>query len=227
MRRSFLALLLFCGTAAAQTFPAKPVKLIVTYPPGGSSDLMSRVYGAKLAELWGQQVIIESKPGAAGSIGSELCRQLCAFRPARIVLVEQAENALFNIHRQLLTLHPEVELVPSIADVCDRARMEGILRREEPVAHVLSVEEGRLVQKQLELELKLARMAALSGEAQAFQASLATASDLLARDFDASAAAVEGARVLLEQMRALDIAPAKPDISRSLTLLRAIPAGGG
>lgn len=56
---------------SAQTWPTKPVKLIVTYPPGGSSDLMSRVYGAKLGELWGQQVIIESKPGAAGSIGMD------------------------------------------------------------------------------------------------------------------------------------------------------------
>jgi len=69
----FLALLvsLFCAAAFAQTFPTKPVRLIVTYPPGGSSDLMSRVYGAKLAEFWGQQVIIESKPGAAGSIGMD------------------------------------------------------------------------------------------------------------------------------------------------------------
>src|SRR5512134_3886844 len=65
-------LLAFVSTAAlAQAWPAKPVKLIVTYPPGGSSDLMSRVYGAKLGELWGQQVIIESKPGAAGSIGMD------------------------------------------------------------------------------------------------------------------------------------------------------------
>jgi tripartite-type tricarboxylate transporter receptor subunit TctC len=60
-----------CGTALAQTYPSKPVRLIVTYPPGGSSDLMSRVFGAKLGELWGQSVIIESKPGAAGSIGTE------------------------------------------------------------------------------------------------------------------------------------------------------------
>ena len=59
-----------CG-ASAQAYPTKPVKLIVTYPPGGSSDLMARVFGAKLAELWGQQVIIESKPGAAGAIGTE------------------------------------------------------------------------------------------------------------------------------------------------------------
>ena len=71
MRKVLLGLLLVSGTALAQTFPTKPVKLIVTYPPGGSSDLMSRVYGAKLAELWGQQVIIESKPGAAGSIGMD------------------------------------------------------------------------------------------------------------------------------------------------------------
>jgi tripartite-type tricarboxylate transporter receptor subunit TctC len=71
MRTLLLGLLFVSGTAFAQSFPTKPVKLIVTYPPGGSSDLMSRVYGAKLAELWGQQVIIESKPGAAGSIGMD------------------------------------------------------------------------------------------------------------------------------------------------------------
>jgi tripartite-type tricarboxylate transporter receptor subunit TctC len=71
MKTILLGLLFTCGAAMAQSFPTKPVKLIVTYPPGGSSDLMSRVYGAKLAELWGQQVIIESKPGAAGSIGMD------------------------------------------------------------------------------------------------------------------------------------------------------------
>ena len=71
MKKLLLGLLLVSGTALAQSFPTKPVKLIVTYPPGGSSDLMSRVYGAKLGELWGQQVVIESKPGAAGSIGMD------------------------------------------------------------------------------------------------------------------------------------------------------------
>jgi tripartite-type tricarboxylate transporter receptor subunit TctC len=55
----------------AQTYPNKPVRLIVTYPPGGSSDLMARVFGAKLAELWGYQVIVESKPGAAGAVGMD------------------------------------------------------------------------------------------------------------------------------------------------------------
>jgi tripartite-type tricarboxylate transporter receptor subunit TctC len=76
LKRAFSALVaiaaaLGAATAAAQTYPSKPVRLIVTYPPGGSSDLMGRVLGQKLSELWGQQVIIESKPGAAGSIGME------------------------------------------------------------------------------------------------------------------------------------------------------------
>jgi tripartite-type tricarboxylate transporter receptor subunit TctC len=66
-----LLLVFVCGNALAQSFPSKPVRLIVTYPPGGSSDLMARVFGQKLSEVWGQQVLVESKPGAAGSIGME------------------------------------------------------------------------------------------------------------------------------------------------------------
>jgi tripartite-type tricarboxylate transporter receptor subunit TctC len=76
MRRLFiiafgLAAALAATPALAQAYPAKPVKLIVTYPPGGSSDLLARVFGQKLSEVWGQPVIVESKPGAAGSIGME------------------------------------------------------------------------------------------------------------------------------------------------------------
>src|SRR5258708_13644374 len=55
----------------AQTYPSKPVRLIVTYPPAGSSDLMARILGQKLSDLWGQPVIVENKAGAAGSIGME------------------------------------------------------------------------------------------------------------------------------------------------------------
>jgi len=67
----FVFAALCAAIASAQTYPAKPVRLVVTYPPGGSSDLMGRVLGQKLAEMWGQQVIIDNKPGAAGSIGME------------------------------------------------------------------------------------------------------------------------------------------------------------
>ena len=62
----------------AQAFPNRPVKLVVTYPPGGSSDLMARIMGQKLSEYWNQPVIIESKPGAAGSIGMEFAARQAA-----------------------------------------------------------------------------------------------------------------------------------------------------
>src|SRR5256884_3580565 len=59
------------SAALAETYPSKPVRLIVTYPRAGSSDLMGRILGQKLAEFWGQPVIVENKPGAAGSIGMD------------------------------------------------------------------------------------------------------------------------------------------------------------
>src|SRR5258708_36001805 len=71
MNKLFFLLLFVSAAAFGQAYPAKPVRLIVSYPPGGSSDLMSRVYGAKLSELWGQPVIIESKPRAQGAGGTE------------------------------------------------------------------------------------------------------------------------------------------------------------
>jgi tripartite-type tricarboxylate transporter receptor subunit TctC len=66
-----LAVATLAPMAQAQKFPDRPIKFIVPYPAGGSSDLMARVMGQKLSEVWGQPVVIESKPGAAGSIGME------------------------------------------------------------------------------------------------------------------------------------------------------------
>lgn len=62
----------FCGgVVQAQNYPNKLVRFIVTYPAGGSSDVMARIIGQQLSEYWGQQVIVESRPGADGSIGME------------------------------------------------------------------------------------------------------------------------------------------------------------
>ena len=55
--------------ASAQTYPEKPIKIIVPFPPGGSIDLAPRVVGQRLGEILGQNVIIENKPGASGKIG--------------------------------------------------------------------------------------------------------------------------------------------------------------
>ena len=55
--------------ALAQNFPNRPIKMIVTNPPGGSADIMARLLAQKLSDIWKQPVIVENKPGAAGSIG--------------------------------------------------------------------------------------------------------------------------------------------------------------
>jgi tripartite-type tricarboxylate transporter receptor subunit TctC len=58
------------GAAIAQTFPSKPISLIVTYPAGGGADAMARLIAPKLGELLGQSVVVENKPGASGQIGA-------------------------------------------------------------------------------------------------------------------------------------------------------------
>jgi FlaA1/EpsC-like NDP-sugar epimerase len=70
--------------------------------------------------------------GAGGSIGSELCRQVARFKPASLVLVEQAEFNLFSIHQELLAGFPELDIRPLICDVCDSARLDAIFESEKP-----------------------------------------------------------------------------------------------
>ena len=58
--------------ALAQIYPSKPIRVIVPYPPGGTSDILTRLLGAKLTESWGQQVIADNRSGASGNIGAGL-----------------------------------------------------------------------------------------------------------------------------------------------------------
>jgi len=64
--------ILFWGFAAAQAFPARPVRLVVAFPPGGGNDILARLVGAKMQDAWGQPVVVENKPGANAIIGTEL-----------------------------------------------------------------------------------------------------------------------------------------------------------
>jgi FlaA1/EpsC-like NDP-sugar epimerase len=70
--------------------------------------------------------------GAGGSIGSEMCRQLCYFNPKLLLLIEQAENPLFYIERELSTKFPTVHTKSIICDITDRARVDGIFKNYNP-----------------------------------------------------------------------------------------------
>jgi tripartite-type tricarboxylate transporter receptor subunit TctC len=65
------ALMALAGTAAGQGFPSKTVRFVITYPMGGGSELTARPIAQKLSERWGQQVVVESRPGGSAMIGTD------------------------------------------------------------------------------------------------------------------------------------------------------------
>lgn len=73
--RHFVMLFLFCGLTqmvAAQSYPTKPIRLVIPYPPGGPTDFVGRAVAAKLGELLGQQMVVDNRPGAGTVIATEM-----------------------------------------------------------------------------------------------------------------------------------------------------------
>src|SRR5471030_3278128 len=80
----------------AQTYPAKPVRLIVPYPPGGGTDIFARILGVRLGEALGQQVVIDNRAGAAGVLGADAAAK--AAPDGYTLVVGQASNLAINQH---------------------------------------------------------------------------------------------------------------------------------
>lgn len=82
-------------------------------------------------QLEGQTILVT---GAGGSIGSEICRQVLAFEPAKLILLGHGENSIYSIHRELTTLDPQrkVEILPIIADIQDRECIFYLMEKYHP-----------------------------------------------------------------------------------------------
>ncbi len=65
------SLALLAWPAVAQSYPAKPIKIVVPFPAGGTSDVLARLIGQKMTESWGQPVVVENKPGSSGNLGAD------------------------------------------------------------------------------------------------------------------------------------------------------------
>ncbi len=65
------SLALLAWPATAQTYPVKPVKIVVPFPAGGTSDVLARLIGQKMTENWGQPVVVENRPGSSGNLGAD------------------------------------------------------------------------------------------------------------------------------------------------------------
>ena len=67
-----LMLSLAADAQTAANYPSKPIKIVVPFPAGGTSDVLARLFGQKMTESWGQPVVVENRPGASGNLGADL-----------------------------------------------------------------------------------------------------------------------------------------------------------
>lgn len=99
------------GGHAQQNYPTKPIRLIVPFPGGGQTDVVARALSQKLAEVFGQSVVVDNRPGAAGSIGAEIAVRAPA-DGYTMVMVSTSYAA--NVALYKLTYDPVNDVVPII-----------------------------------------------------------------------------------------------------------------
>ena len=112
MKRLALLVLAFlvCGAAAAQSYPAKPVRFVVPFPPGNAGDLMARMLAEKMTASMGQSIIVDNRPGAGGNIGAEYAAKAPA--DGYTVLIAASGIVTANAFLYKLSFDPQKDLAP-------------------------------------------------------------------------------------------------------------------
>ena len=112
-----LSVALVSGTAFAQKFPEKPVKIIVPFAPGGGADMLARTLTAGLTETWGQPVVVENRAGASGNIGAEAVARaepdghiLLLTSSAFVINPGMSSNLPFNVEKDFTPITLAAEL---------------------------------------------------------------------------------------------------------------------
>ena len=116
MRRflTLAAAALMASVVYADDYPSKPIRVIVPYAPGGAGDLIGRAIGTKMTEAWGQQILIDNRPGAGGNIGTELAARSPA--DGYTLLLGTDIQMAINPHLfKNLPFDPERDFAPVIA----------------------------------------------------------------------------------------------------------------
>ena len=110
--RLIVAMFLALGAAAAhgQGYPAKPVRIIVPFSPGGATDIVTRLVAQRLTEAWGQQIIVDNRAGAGGNIGGELAAKAAPDGYTLFMTSGSIVTANQHIYRRM-PFNPEKDLV--------------------------------------------------------------------------------------------------------------------
>jgi tripartite-type tricarboxylate transporter receptor subunit TctC len=107
-----IALLLATG-AGAQTYPSKPIKLIIPFPAGGATDVLGRTLGQKLSGALGQPVIVENKPGAGGAIGTDVAAKSVA-DGYTLLLATNSTHVIGPLLNPKTPYHPQNDFTPIV-----------------------------------------------------------------------------------------------------------------
>ena len=95
------ACVLHTATATAADYPTRPIRIVVAYTPAGTTDILARALGQKMTEHWGQPVIVENRPGAAGNIGTELAAKATPDGYTLIMGTAGTHGINVNLYRKL------------------------------------------------------------------------------------------------------------------------------